>query len=128
MPTKKVVSVSCTSVALPCRSSPTMGNAGTYMSVASGAIIVSNTTFASSALVNREPRAATALLRSAVLIDIEPSHVPAVMVGSLIPWNLGRLPSGSPACEVYRQGTPRWLQLPTGRPYRDRHGQPVRGA
>src|SRR4051794_21361932 len=115
MPTKKVVSVSCTPVALPCRSSPTKGNAGTYMSVARGAIIVSNTTFASSDLLIREPRAARVGVPSSVLIDIEPSHVPAVMFGSLVLWKPGRPPSGSPACEVYRQGTPRWLLLPTSR-------------
>ncbi len=44
MPTKNVVSVSCTWVAEASRSRPTSGNAGTYMSVASGAMAVMSTT------------------------------------------------------------------------------------
>jgi hypothetical protein len=47
MPTKNVVSVSCTWVAVVSRSRPTSGNAGTYMSVANGAIAVMKTTVAS---------------------------------------------------------------------------------
>ena len=43
MPTKNVVNVNCTCVADAARSRPTSGNAGTYMSVASGAIAVINT-------------------------------------------------------------------------------------
>ena len=44
IPTKNVVSVSCTWVAEASRSRPTSGNAGTYMSVASGAMAVMSTT------------------------------------------------------------------------------------
>src|ERR1700710_1335380 len=53
MPTKKVVRVSWTWVALAVRSEPTCGKAGTYISVASGAIAVTRTTVPSTALVNR---------------------------------------------------------------------------
>ena len=53
MPTKNVVKVSCTWVAVADRSAATGGNAGTYMSVASGAIAVKNTTVATTA--EREP-------------------------------------------------------------------------
>ena len=49
IPTKKVVKVSWTWVAVADRSLATCGNAGTYMSVASGAIAVSRTTVATSA-------------------------------------------------------------------------------
>ena len=49
MPTKNVVKVSCTCVAVADRSAATRGNAGTYMSVASGAIAVKNITVASTA-------------------------------------------------------------------------------
>ncbi|HEY6749549.1 MAG TPA: hypothetical protein VI357_28010 [Mycobacteriales bacterium] len=38
MPAKNVVRVSCTCVAVACRSRATSGNAGKYMSVASGAM------------------------------------------------------------------------------------------
>ena len=44
IPTKNVVRVSCTWVAEASRSPPTSGNAGTYMSVASGAMAVMSTT------------------------------------------------------------------------------------
>jgi hypothetical protein len=53
MPTKNVVNVSWTWVALAVSSSATCGNAGTYMSVASGAIAVRNTTVATSPAVSR---------------------------------------------------------------------------
>ena len=53
MPTKKVVKVSWTWVAVAVRSVATCGNAGTYMSVASGAIAVRKTTVATSAEVSR---------------------------------------------------------------------------
>lgn len=46
IPTKKVVRVSWTWVAVPPRSLATRGNAGTYISVARGAIAVRNTTVA----------------------------------------------------------------------------------
>ena len=49
MPTKNVVKVSCTWVAVADRSAATAGNAGTYMSVANGAIAVKNTTVATTA-------------------------------------------------------------------------------
>ena len=52
MPTKNVVKVSWTWVAVAARSSATCGNAGTYMSVASGAIAVKNTTVATNAEVS----------------------------------------------------------------------------
>src|SRR3954449_6460602 len=55
---KNVVSVSCTSEAPACRSRPTSGKAGTYMSVASGAIIVSSTTLASTVPLRTALRAA----------------------------------------------------------------------
>lgn len=51
IPTKKVVRVSCTWVAVATRSPATCGKAGTYMSVASGAIAVTNTTVATRAEV-----------------------------------------------------------------------------
>ncbi len=95
-----------------CRSSPTMGNAGTYMSVASGAIIVSSTTFASTALLNRAPRAATASLRSPVdrhrVLYVPQPWLVACFLASLAPAR--RRPWGSLAREVYRQGTPGWLR------------------
>ena len=53
MPTKNVVKVSWTWVAVADRSAATCGNAGTYMSVASGAIAVRKTTVATSAEVSR---------------------------------------------------------------------------
>ena len=53
MPTKNVVNVSWTWVAVADRSAATCGNAGTYMSVASGAIAVRNTTVATRAEVSR---------------------------------------------------------------------------
>ena len=53
MPAKNVVRVSWTWVAPVDRSSATRGKAGTYMSVASGAIAVRNTTVATSAVVSR---------------------------------------------------------------------------
>src|SRR3954451_1495980 len=55
---KNVVRVSCTSEAPACRSRPTSGKAGTYMSVASGAIIVSSTTLASTVPLRTARRAA----------------------------------------------------------------------
>lgn len=53
MPTKKVVKVSWTCVAVADRSPATRGNAGTYMSVASGAIAVSQITVATRPAVSR---------------------------------------------------------------------------
>ncbi len=52
MPTKNVVKVNWTCVAVPARSPATCGKAGTYMSVASGAIAVKNTTVATSPVVS----------------------------------------------------------------------------
>ena len=52
IPTKNVVSVSCTCVAPASRSSPTRGKAGTYMSVASGAIELTRMIVASRARVS----------------------------------------------------------------------------
>ena len=53
MPTKNVVKVSCTWVAVADSSAATAGNAGTYMSVANGAIAVKNTTVATTATPTR---------------------------------------------------------------------------
>src|SRR3982751_1484789 len=59
MPTKNVVRVSWTCVAVADRSPATRGNAGTYMSVASGAIAVRKTTVAISPEVSATWRRAT---------------------------------------------------------------------
>src|SRR4051794_34253832 len=59
MPTKNVVRVSCTCVADADSSPATCGNAGTYMSVASGAIAVRKITAAISPEVRPTRRRAT---------------------------------------------------------------------
>src|SRR3954451_7783502 len=110
MPTKNVVSVSCTWVADASRSRPTSGNAGTYMSVASGAmavmstIVPSNDAESAAALVGaddpREPGVGPAAAElSRVRVWSCRSGMP--------PWNRRPRTRGSHAREVYQQGIPR---------------------
>src|SRR4051794_5578760 len=79
MPTKKVVSVSWTPVALACRSCPTAGKPGTYMSVANGAIMVSRTTLTTTAVVSR-PRGVTSLSGGSVALPAKQSYGGLVLV------------------------------------------------
>ena len=83
MPTKNVVSVNWTEDALADRSRATWGKAGTYMSVASGAIEPTSTIVARIALVSRSGPSAG--------IDIEPgSEVMALLLvamGSVGPFD-----------------------------------------
>ena len=113
---------------------PTRGNAGTYMSVASGAIVVISTTFASTDPAQRAaPRAATASrFARRYWPSCESSHVAqrgvvlaAVRHASMQPSVGGREEVSLVRCTS--RASLRGLHG-HGSPYRGRHGQPVRGA
>src|SRR3954463_13657728 len=110
MPTKKVVRVSCTCVADAESSPATCGNAGTYRSVASGAIAVRKITVAISPEVSATWRRATGGAGTEVSEGTRPAQPGPAREGSHRRW-------------VYRQGIPRR----SGASYRRGHGQPSRG-
>src|SRR4051794_17426183 len=93
MPTKKGVRVSCTCVADAERSPATRGNAGTYMSVASGAIEVRKITVAVSPKVSADGRRATDGAGTDVSETTRPAHACPARGGSHRRW-------------VYWQGIP----------------------
>jgi hypothetical protein len=106
MPTKNVVNVSWTCVAVAANSPATCGNAGTYMSVASGAIAVRNTTVATRPAVRVGLGMPGECMATPRIGGISSYRSGSRASGSLTPGNpVGDL-SRSLQRDVYRQGIP----------------------